>query len=153
MEKIDPIHTKTQTVPVEEVTMNTATKAIIGCVFLVMIGLGIWTGYLIAGKKQSMTSSSQAVAGPTATGKNVFGSADTKTFSDTATGTVEKDGINGEGTHKLIRDGGPSQTACLVSSVLDLDQFAGKKVKINGKTMAAKQCPWLMDVGRIEVLQ
>ncbi len=149
MEKIDPLIT----VRVEEEKMTKQTKLIIGGVFVLMIVLGVLTGYMISGKKPSTSSSSTASAGPTATGKNVFGSADSKTFTDSATGTVEKDGISGEGTHKLVRDGGPSQTACLVSSVLDLDQFVGKKVKVTSKTMDAKKCPWFMDVGRIEVLE
>ncbi len=147
MEKIDPL------IKTEEEVMTKQTKIIIGGVFVLMIGLGILTGYIIAGKKPLATLSSTASAGPTATGKNVFGSADSKTFTDSATGVIEKDGIGGEGTHKLVRDGGPSQTACLVSSVLDLDQFVGKKVKVTSKTMDAKKCPWFMDVGRIEVLQ
>lgn len=161
MEKIDPLNKINKTKDVqdapiikEEEKMTKQMKLIIGGVFVLMIGLGILTGYIIAGKKPaSTTSSSTAAAGPTATGKNVFGSADSKTFTDSATGVIEKDGIGGEGTHKLIRDGGPSQTACLVSSVLDLDQFVGKKVKVTSKTMDAKKCPWLMDVGRIEVLE
>ena len=53
-------------------------------------------------------------------------------------GDFAKGGIDGEGTHKLIRDGGPSKTAYLTSSVIDLDQFVGKKVKIWGETRAAQ---------------
>lgn len=153
MEKIDPLRKTVKTqLPQEEAVMTKQMKLIIGGVFVVMILLGVLTGYFIStGKKAS--SAPSAAAGPTATGKNIFGSADLKTFTDSATGTIEKDGINGEGTHKLIRDGGPSQTACLVSSVLDLDQFVGKKVKVASKTMGAKSCPWLMDVGQIQVLQ
>ncbi len=154
MEKIDPLQKQVQTIPLkEDEKMTKQTKLIIGGVFVVMIGLGILTGYFISSSKQTAGSSSTAAAGPTATGKNVFGSADTKTFTDSATGTIEKGGISNEGTHKLIREGGPSQTACLVSSVLDLDQFVGKKVKVTSKTMEAKSCPWLMDVGQIEVLE
>jgi len=156
MEKIDPL-AKAQNinnVPVapEVEPMTKQMKMIIGGVFVLMIGLGILTGYIISGKKSASTTTSTASAGPTATGKNVFGSADSKTFTDSATGVIEKDGISGEGTHKLTREGGPSQTACLVSSVLDLDQFVGKKVKVTSKTMDAKKCPWFMDVGRIEIL-
>ena len=160
MEKIDPL-TKTKNIKnfsiapdaSEEEKVTKQMKLIIGAVFILMIGLGIVTGFIISGKKPSTSLSSTASAGPTASGKNVFGSADSKTFTDSATGVVEKNGISGEGTHKLIRDGGPSQTACLVSSVLDLDQFVGKKVKVTSKTMDAKKCPWFMDVGRIEVLE
>lgn len=157
MEKIDPLakaqHINNVPVTPEVEPMTKQMKPIIGGVFVLMVGLGVLTGYIIVGKKPTSTTTSTAAAGPTATGKNVFGSADSKTFTDSATGVIEKDGIGGEGTHKLIRDGGPSQTACLVSSVLDLDQFVGKKVKVTSKTEDAKKCPWLMDVGRIEVLE
>jgi len=154
MEKIEPLRKQVQTTSMkEEAVMTKQTKTIVLGVFLIMILLGVVTGYFISGgKKLSSGTATSAAAGPTATGKNVFGSADTKTFTDSATGTIEKGGISGEGTHKLIREGGASQTACLVSSVLDLDQFVGKKVKVTSKTMEAKSCPWLMDVGQIEVL-
>jgi len=156
MEKLDPLHKQvpTQVPDQEETVMKKQTKMIIGGVFVLMILLGVLTGYFISGgKKQTTSGTNAAAAGPTAKGKNVFGSADTKTFTDSATGTVEKGGISGEGTHTLIREGGPSQTACLVSSVLDLDQFVGKKVKVTSKTMDATKCPWLMDVGQVEVLE
>jgi hypothetical protein len=52
-----------------------------------------------------------------------------------------------------VREGGPSQTAYLVSSVIDLDSYAGKKVKVWGETFAAKKVSWLMDVGKIEILE
>jgi len=153
MEKMNPLNKQVQ-VPAmrEEEKMTKQMKMIVGGVFVVMIALGVVTGYFISGGKNTSGSATSAAAGPTATGKNVFGSADTKTFTDSATGTIEKGGISNEGTHKLIREGGASQTACLVSSVLDLDEFVGKKVKVTSKTMEAKSCPWLMDVGQIEVL-
>lgn len=117
-------------------------------VFLILILAGVGTGYLLASPKGTGTITSAPIS---SNGGKAFGSTDTKTFTDSAIGTIEKDGIGGEGTHKLIRDGGPTQTACLVSSVLDLDEFVGKKVKVTSKTMDAKKCPWLMDVGRIEL--
>jgi len=121
----------------------------LGVVFVILICSGVGTGYLLANTGTKM-GTPEGVAVSTDGGKK-FGSTDTKTFTDTAVGTIEKEGISGEGTHKLIRDGGPSQTACLVSSVLDLDEFVGKKVKVQSKTMSAKKCPWLMDVGSIEL--
>lgn len=120
---------------------------IVYIVFVVLVLAGIGTGYLLT--KDSMVGTSAPVI--SGSGGKAFGSTDTATFADSAVGTIEKDGINGEGTHKLIRDGGPTQTACMVSSVLDLDEFVGKKVKVYGTTMAAKECPWFMDVGRIEL--
>ena len=117
-------------------------------IFVLLVGMGVGTGYLLAGGSKAGGITASVVS---TDGGKTFGSSDTKTFSDTAVGTVEKEGIDGEGTHKLIRDGGPTQTACLVSSVLDLDEFVGKKVKVWSKTNDAKKCPWFMDVGRIEL--
>lgn len=121
----------------------------LGGVFFILMLAGVGTGYLLANTGAKITT----IGGSTVSteGGKKFGSTDTKTFTDTALGTIEIEGISGEGTHKLIREGGPSQTACLVSSVLDLDEFVGKKVKVQSKTMAAKKCPWLMDVGSIEL--
>lgn len=134
--------------PMEEKGFNkkSVPKIIYG-VFIVLVLAGIGTGYLLS-RGGSVNPTATVISG---SGGKAFGSTDTKTFTDTAVGTIEKDGINDEGTHKLIRDGGPTQTACMVSSVLDLNEFVGKKVKVYGTTMAAKQCPWFMDVGRIEL--
>lgn len=85
--------------------------------------------------------------------EKVVGSTDTKTFRDSAEGVLEKGGIEGEGTHHLIREGGPSQTAYLTSSIIDLDQYAGRKVKVWGETFTAQKAGWLMDVGKIELLE
>jgi len=81
------------------------------------------------------------------------GSTNTATYRDTAIGVVEAGGLNGEGTHKLVRDGGPSQTVYLISSVIDLDQYVGKKVELWGLTLDAVKAPWLMDVGRLKLLE
>lgn len=75
-----------------------------------------------------------------------------KVLRDSAEGTLESGGIDGEGTHKLIRPGGVSQTVYLTSSLLDLEQYTGKKVKVWGETFAAKKAGWLMDVGKVEVV-
>lgn len=114
---------------------------------------GILSGYLLhnSSSKNVKSPSTSVRTGEVTTGKSV-GSADTKTFPDSAQGQLESGGLNGDGTHKLIRTGGDSQTVYLNSSVLDLNQFVGKKVKIWGKTYSAKKAAWLMDVGRVEVL-
>jgi len=82
----------------------------------------------------------------------VYGDAN-GTFSDTATGTIEKGSINGVGTHILNRQGGISQRASLTSSVVDLDMFIDKLVEIKGETNASDKTSWLLDVGQIKVLQ
>lgn len=121
-------------------------------VFVVLVLLGVGTGYLLS-RSTKLTSESGGETGAMIKTEKVEGIADTKTFKDSAEGTMEKGGINGEGTHKLLREGGPSQTAYLVSSVIDLDTYVGKKVKVWGETFAAQKAAWLMDVGKIEVLE
>lgn len=84
---------------------------------------------------------------------DIVGNGDEKTFRDHAEGIIEKGTASGEGSHSLLRVGGPSKTANLTSSIIDLDQFAGHKVEIWGETFSAQKSGWLMDVGRIKVLE
>ena len=76
-----------------------------------------------------------------------------KTFKDTATGTIEKGNINGEGTHILNREGGESQRVSLISSTVDLDLFIDKKVEVTGETNASNKTSWLLDVGNIKIIE
>lgn len=78
-----------------------------------------------------------------------------QTFRDSAEGVIQKNDFDkvSQGTHKLIRPGGDDQTAYLTSSVLDLDQYIGKKVKVAGETFSSSEVGWLMDVGKVEVLK
>ena len=41
----------------------------------------------------------------------------------------------------------------MTSSVVDLSQFVDRKVKVWGSTQTAQVAGWLMDVGRVEVLE
>lgn len=131
-------------------TMSTKTNTLIFVVYLVLIVMGVGTGYLLSGKSGFVLGTINQKPGMIKTDK-VVGSTDAKTFKDSAVGVIQKGGIDGEGTHQLIRDGGPSQTAFLISSVIDLDQYVGKKVKVWGETFAAKRAAWLMDVGKVEL--
>ena len=79
--------------------------------------------------------------------------ADEKSFTDSAEGSLTAGGIDGEGSHHLVRPGGDSQNVYLTSSIIDLDQFVGHSVKIWGETFQAQQAGWLMDVGRLQVLE
>jgi len=121
---------------------------------LFVIGIGIFAGFFLSGRRNFL---SPGLSGTVPTEKIVkgseFGSNDLSKFKDTATGVLESGGLDGEGTHNLIREGGPSQTVYLTSSVLDLDQFVGKKVQIWGETFQAQKAGWLMDVGRIKILE
>jgi hypothetical protein len=116
---------------------------------IIIIG-GVITGYLLS---QNKGLSSGGISAGTINKPNEVGSADSQTFKDTATGVLEAGGLNGDGTHKLIREGGPSQTAYLTSSVIDLDQFVGKKVQVWGETQKGQKVSWLMDVGRIKIIE
>lgn len=118
---------------------------------IIIIGAGVATGNKLAGGKatsKGLTGKAKVVK----TEKSV-GSTDTKTFRDSTEGTLERGGLNEEGTHHLVRPGGDSQTAYLTSSVIDLDQYIGKKVKVFGETFTAQTAGWLMDVGKIELLE
>lgn len=81
-----------------------------------------------------------------------FGSKD-EAFDSHAIGYVEEGGLDGEGSHKLLRPGGDSQTVYLTSSVTDLDEFVGMEVEIWGETFKGQKAGWFMDVGRIKVVE
>lgn len=119
----------------------------------VIILLGVTSGYFLSQLSGLKSSSIEGIKGVGEESKIIVGSQDTKTFKDSTEGELQAGGINGEGTHRLIRSGGESQTVYLTSSVLDLSQFEGKKVRVWGETFAAQQAGWLMDVGKIEVIE
>ncbi len=122
-------------------------------IIIVVIAAGILSGLIASSRhKNSQIQSKAAIEEGSLEGKQK--ESFTQTFRDQAEGTIEKnDQLDkyAQGTHKLIRPGGESQTAYLTSSVLDLDEFLGKKVKVFGETFGSSQVGWLMDVGKVEV--
>jgi len=82
---------------------------------------------------------------------DIIGVNDDATFKDEVQGVLDKGGFNGEGSHKLLRPGGASQTVYLTSSVVDLDEFVGHEVTVKGQTFSGQKVGWLMDVGRVKV--
>lgn len=82
---------------------------------------------------------------------DIYGSADEKAFNTSATGVLDKGGLNGEGTHKLVRPGGISQTVYMTSSVIDLDTLVGHQITVWGETFKGQKTGWLMDAGRVKV--
>jgi len=92
------------------------------------------------------------VAGETINPGDVFGIKDEDTFKDSAEGYLVAAEADDEGSHKLLRPGGVSQTVYLTSSSTDLDKFIGMEVKIKGETFKGQKVGWLMDVGQVEVL-
>ncbi|MDP3998475.1 MAG: hypothetical protein Q8P89_02570 [bacterium] len=121
---------------------------------VIIIALGVFTGNRLTsiGQNNQLTGSGDKPK-IIKSGK-VVGSTDTKTFRDSAEGVLEKGGIDGEGSHHLVRDKDrPDQNAYLTSSIIDMDQYVGKKVKVWGETFSAQKAGWLMDVGKIELLE
>lgn len=130
-----------------------STKIII---FLVIVGLvGIGSGYLLSqnsGKFGPVDIGSKIGTSSVSKGA-VVGSSDLKTFKDITEGVLKEGGIDGEGQFHLVRPGGESQNVYLTSSIVDLSNFVGRKIKIWGETNKAQKAGWLMDVGRVEVLE
>ena len=125
---------------------------------LIAIVAGTLTGYgsaQLRGKSNLDEGNVAQVASEVETIKagDFFGVTDKDTFSDNAQGYLEKGGVNGEGSHRLLREGGDSQTISLTSSVTDLDDFVGMEIKIWGETNKAQVAGWFMDVGRVEVIE
>lgn len=124
-------------------------------IFVVIAALlGVGSGYFLSqsGGKTGIQALDKAANAAKVQKGQILGSNDMETYKDTAEGEIKKGGIADEGSHSLIRPGGESQTVCLTSSRVDMDMLEGRKVKVWGQTNAAKTCGWLMDVGRIQVL-
>jgi len=124
-------------------------------VFVVIAALlGVGSGYFLArsGGKTGISTLDRVTNAAKIKKGQILGSDDLETFKDTTEGTVKKGGLGDEGSHSLIRPGGESQTVCLTSSLIDLDTLEGRKVKVWGETNTPKTCGWLMDVGRVQVL-
>ena len=66
---------------------------------------------------------------------------------------MKEGGIDGEGQYHLVRPGGDSQNVYLTSSLVDMSKFLNQKIKVWGETQKAEKAGWLMDVGRVEVLE
>lgn len=127
---------------------------------VVAILAGLLTGYGVfrlqnksGGQLTGKDAPISQVAGDQVAVGDVFGSPDTETFKDSAQGYLEAGGIDGEGSHKLLREGGETQTVYLTSSVTDLDKLVGMEVEVWGETFKAQKAGWLMDVGRVEVVK
>lgn len=146
-----------QTIPLRSVPakspLNIVGKILPLLIILIIIAAGIVTGFYVSQIGKPKTVSSAALSenqDVPAQVKESFA----QTFKDNAEGVIQKNDKKdkyAQGTHVLIRSGGDSQTAYLTSSVLDLDQYVGKKVKVYGETFGSTQVGWLMDVGKVEV--
>jgi hypothetical protein len=121
--------------------------------FLV-VAFGIGSGYFLAlGGRLVPEEIKSGISKEEVKAGVIVGSGDEKTFPDSAEGVLIRGGIDGEGSHHLVRDGGESQNVYLTSSIVVLDNFEGHKVKVWGETFAARKAGWLMDVGKLKVLE
>lgn len=143
----------------ETKTMNKKTKKTFILICVIATVAGVLTGYgafrlngNTGGNAQETELNAVAEDPNKISAGDIFGVQDESTFVDSAQGYVEKGGVNGEGSHRLLREGGTSKTVALTSSVTDLDQFVGMEIKIWGETHKAQQSGWFMDVGRVEVV-
>ncbi len=123
---------------------------ILGLISFLVVAVGIGTGWLISGGGKATNT---PVASGIKVGTNEAGVADESVFAgESPEGMLVEGGIDGEGTHHIEREGGPARNVYLTSSVVDLQTFVGKKVKVWGETIAPKKAGWLMDVGKIKVI-
>lgn len=135
--------------PIDKIGSPSVVLVVIA-VLVVLSGIG--TGYLLSGITGS--TGKVEVAPGAKSDKNEAGLSEDKTSkADRVTGKLEKGGIEGEGTHHLERDGGPTQNVYLTSSVVDLDDFVGRKVEVWGETNKGQKAGWLMDVVRLKVVE
>lgn len=135
---------------IQKFTVNSDWGKIFGGVVIVALVAGIGTGYILASSNnKGMAQVVQIQSKPKSAAQ------DNGTFRDFAEGTIQKKpqpknpNEYVEGTHLLIRDG--AQPVALTSSVVDLSQYEGKKVKVFGETQKALKEGWLMDIGKVDV--
>jgi len=124
-------------------------------VFILLIGLfGVVSGLLIAKGTSTPALSTSDIKTPSEIDAGMtFGLDDTSNFKDTAEGTLKEGGIEGEGQFHLVRPGGESQFVYLTSSSVDLSLLLDREIKVWGETFASEKAGWLMDVGKVEVLE
>ncbi len=138
--------------PVQEmaksVSKNKVWPYVVGAFAVVIVG--VVSAWLISSKVVNKGGGATPNMEVTSAGAGVL---DSDVKYDTAIGELNDGGIAGQGTHHLVRDGGPSQNVYLTSSVIDLSSFVGKKIKVWGQTLASKKVSWLMDVSKVEVVQ
>jgi hypothetical protein len=123
---------------------------------LLVISAGIGTGWMLSKKTKfknegSLVATSKQVVNKSTDEVSIAG-IDESNFPDTAEGTLKAGGLDDEGTHHLDRNMGPEKDVYLFSTSINLDDFVDKKVKVWGQTVSGKKAGWLMDVGRVKVL-
>lgn len=158
MEQIHPTQEVAKTTPIvpepEKKVLNplppskdTKMKLVLVGVLVVLAGVG--SGWFLSGASAGKSPSSEKAA--TKQMKEV--KVDESSFSDNAQGILREGGLEGEGTHYLDTGAGEEKYVYLLSTVIDLQTFVGKKVEVRGKTLSAEHANWLMDVGKVKLLE
>ncbi len=151
---------KQQTSPIMHNLTNGAPFPLtkVAILLFVISLLGIGTGYFLA--QGSNTNGGSGLVGKLMNNSavekgKIYGEQDEKTFKmhEVPEGVLKPGGIEGEGEYHLERDGGPARFVYLTSSLVDLSQFVNRKVKVWGQTQKAEKAGWLMDVGRVQVVE
>jgi len=126
----------------------------LGALAVVIVGLA--SGWLLTNISSRRVGSEVSI-GTGTTGVKMSdkeaGFEDESEFPDEAEGVLREGGIDGDGSHHLERPGGESQYVYLTSTVIDLQAFVDKKVKVWGETISGKKAGWLMDVGKLKVVE
>jgi hypothetical protein len=118
---------------------------------IIVVLAGIGTGWLMSGGLSANEAEPDMVTSEGAKKSKSEAGIEIKDDTlDTAEGILNEGGLNGEGTHRLDRGFGPQKDAYLTSTVINLDDFVGKKVKVWGETNDAQKAGWFMDVLRIK---
>lgn len=122
---------------------------------VIVIFAGVGTGKLLSsatgGSKSPNSSAELDKQGSEV--KKEAGLSETEGLEGPEEGVLKIGDIEGEGTHYLDRNAGEEKYIYMTSSVINLDNYADKKVQIWGETLAAKHAPWLMDVVRIKIIE
>lgn len=113
---------------------------------LVVIAAGITSGYFLSGINASDSTSTGL---PESENGNGTAEVDQSQFNETEEGILMEGGIEGEGTHHLDRGLGEQKYVYLTSTVLNLDKYVGKKIRVKGNAIAGQKAGYLMEVGSV----
>jgi len=124
---------------------------------LIVIVSGGATGWALSRGSSASSSNNDTSSVLESTGgvisETEMGIEDKDKYPDTVEGLLVEGGLKGEGTHYIDRDLGPSKYVYLTSALVDFSLFVEKKVEVQGATISAQHVPWLLDVGKIKVVE
>src|SRR3989344_7247961 len=137
--------------PMKQTKLNASLPLLILALAIVFSG-GV-TGYVLAQNKSAKTVVNVTGGGTTAEGLPKVVGVASANCKDAGEGDLKEGGTEDSvGSHHLERPGGISQNIYLVSSVVTLNDYVGKKVRVTGETFASEKAGWFMDVCKLEGL-